>query len=102
MLRILDPQEIGRRIREVRIAAGFSQAELAVALGAKSANFVSRLEQGATKTVNYDKLIKIANLTASRWMLEHAEPEDVLAYLEGRVDALSVTIGGKQGDIEVS
>lgn len=94
MLRLLTSDEVGKRIKSVRTASGLNQEELARKLGAKSANMISRLEQGAAKTIDLERLVQISNATSGRWMLSGVSAEDVLDYLVGRIDSIEASIAG--------
>ena len=90
---VLDTEAVGERIRLVRkYAAGLSGRALGEALGSTDPALVSRLEKG--RGVSHDRMKQIADACTGRGMLKKTPPEDILSFLEGRIDELSVVLDG--------
>jgi transcriptional regulator with XRE-family HTH domain len=90
----LSPHEIGRRIGQMRMAAGFTQARLANRLqvdgGGMSAVTLSRLENGVPGSRDVSRLIQIANAVAGQGALVNTPPREIFAYLSGSSDRLEI------------
>lgn len=91
-LRIPTHVEVGQRVQDVRIAAGLSGRQLSALVANGDPALIYRVEQGMVKTLDLERLMRIANAVAGRGALREASAEDVLAYLEGRVDELEVRL----------
>lgn len=65
---------IGEKIREARLKAGLSQAQLAKLIGTKQGNIARYEANGQSPTIN--KLLEIAEATniAPHWFLEDIKP----------------------------
>jgi transcriptional regulator with XRE-family HTH domain len=85
VLRELSSIELGGRIRKARLWAGVSGRQLSEALGAYPA-LISNLETGRKEDAGSELLKRIANHLAGRGRLEGFEPEQVMDYLQGRID----------------
>lgn len=95
----LERHEIGRRIKQVRTAAGLTQEGLAKALRdhapgatkkALSGMGISRLELGAPASCDVSRLVQIANVVAGRGALDDTPPRKVFGYLTGALDRLDL------------
>lgn len=90
---IIDPERVGQRIRLVRkFAAGLSGPGLAEAMGFKDPALTSRMEAG--RSIDREKLEKIGEVCAGRGMLKKTSPEEIVAFLEGRLEELNVVLDG--------
>ena len=67
---------LGEHIRELRVAAGMSQTQLAASVGV-TASAVSQWESGLSKTLKGETLIRVANALA-------VEPQNLLAQTSQR------------------
>jgi transcriptional regulator with XRE-family HTH domain len=85
---------IGRRITELRLQKGWSQSQLAEAIGKDSATAISYFESGARK-VSIDDLIKIAKVFDKtiadflpRTATDQVEPKDFALKLRSNYNSL--------------
>jgi hypothetical protein len=93
-LRALSKEEIGRRIRLVRkYAAGLSGDGLAEAIGSKDPAVAHKMERRG-QGLSLQRLVDVANACSGKQMLKRTPPEDILAFLEGRIDELPVVLDG--------
>jgi transcriptional regulator with XRE-family HTH domain len=83
LLQELSPAEAGRRVRVVRRVAGMTQEQLAQEMGIESLR-VSWIERGAPKTVDWNRLVRIARATAGKGGLTKTTAEVVLDFLASR------------------
>lgn len=91
---VVDSAQVGQRIRLVRkYAAGLSGRGLAEAMGTNDSSLASRLEQG--KGVTHKMMERAARACAGKGMLKKTPPEEILAFLEGRIDELPVVLDGQ-------
>ena len=83
-------EELGRRIKTARLAAGLTQQELAARIGLRHAQDVSRYERGKTE-VPSGRLDLIAEATGRRrsyFTRDPAEPEPADPGQEARLEGL--------------
>lgn len=90
-LRMLTDEEIGQRLRWLRRAADLNGRQLAEALGSNDAGLTSKLE-GGQRPFSYRRLTSLANALAGEGLLKGTTPEEVLAILEGRLDAFAAEL----------
>jgi HTH-type transcriptional regulator / antitoxin HipB len=78
-VRPLDParvlSDVGRRVAELRLAAGLTQEELAEAL-AVSVKYVQRVERGRDN-LTLDSMVKLVNALGARMADLHVPPRAV-------------------------
>lgn len=95
---VVDKQAVGNRIRLVRkYAAGLSGEALARAMGSSDSALASKMEKG--RNLDHDKMKLVAAICAGKGMLRDTSPEDILAFLEGRIDELPVVLHGHSGQM---
>jgi hypothetical protein len=90
---VVDKKRLGERIMIVRkYGAGLSQRGLGTLLESKDPNLVGTMEKGGALT--YERLTKIAEVCAGRGVLKNTAPEEILGFLEGRLEQLNVVLDG--------
>ena len=90
---VVDPIEVGNRIRLVRkYAAGMTGRTFAEAMGTSDTGLASRLEKGE---LNHRWIERVGHACAGKGMLRDTTPEEIRAFLEGRIDELHVVLDGQ-------
>ena len=85
----LDPGEVGKRVRIVRLLSGLTGEELMRRLNSHSAALVSQLEQGKSGVI--ERISEIAHACAGEWVLREATPEQVARFLYFERDDLPIS-----------
>jgi hypothetical protein len=90
---ILDREAVGHRIYLVRkFGAGLSGRALGQGMGSTDPGLVSKLESG--RLVTHERMKLVADACAGKGLLKKTSPEEILSFLEGRIDELPVVLDG--------
>lgn len=93
--RNIDPRDLGRRLRNARVAAGLTQSALAA--GEVTAAYISRLEDGQRRP-DFDLLKRLAKRTGvSMDYLLTPEPNDKRLELDLALDYAELELAGGNG-----
>jgi len=94
-VRELTPIELGNRLKRARRYAGIGSRRLALDVGGHK-QLVSNIEQGLKKEVDFNLLVRFATHLAGKGELANRTPDEILDFLEGRVD-VSVDMQASKG-----
>lgn len=87
-------EELGRRIKTARVAAGMSQRELATAIGLQNAQDVSRYERGVQQVPDYriDLIAEATGRPRSYFVRDPAEPEPATQETDIRAQVVDLRV----------